>query len=97
MNDPLVGAAAHPRVAAGARPRPGRALRDVHGAGAATEHDHLVDLEQRSLLCTCRGCYLLFTPDGAGGGRFRAVPDRYLAFPDFRAVARASGTRSRSR
>ena len=28
-------------------------------------------------MCTCRGCYLLFTPDGAGGGRYRAVPDRY--------------------
>ena len=47
------------------------------------DHDHVVDLEQRSLLCTCRGCYLLFTPEGAGGSRYRAVPDRYLSFPDF--------------
>ena len=34
-------------------------------------------------MCACRGCYLLFTPEGAGGGRYRAVPDRYLSFPDF--------------
>ena len=47
------------------------------------EHGHLVDLENRGLLCSCRGCYLLFTVDGAGGLRYRAVPDRYLAFPDF--------------
>jgi hypothetical protein len=47
-------------------------------------HDHVVDLELRSLLCTCRGCYLLFTADGAGGSRYRSVPDRYLAFGDFR-------------
>ncbi len=35
-------------------------------------------------MCACRGCYLLFTVEGAGGVRFRAVPDRYLAFPDLR-------------
>ena len=35
-------------------------------------------------MCACRGCYLLFTPEGAGGGHFRAVPDRYLVVPDFR-------------
>lgn len=48
------------------------------------DHRHLVELEARSLLCACRGCYLLFTSEGAGGGRYRAVPDRYLAFGDFR-------------
>ena len=48
------------------------------------EHGHLVDLEVRNLMCACRGCYLLFTSDGAGGRRYRAVPDRYLAFTDFR-------------
>ena len=47
-------------------------------------HGHLVDLEVRNLMCACRGCYLLFTSDGAGGRRYRAVPDRYLAFTDFR-------------
>jgi hypothetical protein len=47
------------------------------------EHGHVVDVEQRSLMCTCQGCTLLFTSEGAGGGRFRAVPARYLAFSDF--------------
>jgi uncharacterized protein DUF5947 len=47
------------------------------------EHGHLVDLEARNLMCACRGCYLLFSSDGAGGGHFKSVPDRYLAFPDF--------------
>ena len=49
----------------------------------ADEHGHLVDLEARNLLCACRGCYLLFISEGAGGAHFRAVPDRYLAFPEF--------------
>lgn len=48
------------------------------------EHGHLVDVEARTLMCACRGCYLLFTVDGAGGGHFRSVPDRYVSFPDFR-------------
>ena len=50
----------------------------------ADEHGHLVDVGARRLLCACRGCYLLFTPEGAGGGHYRAVPDRYLAFADVR-------------
>ena len=45
-------------------------------------HSHVVNLESRALMCTCRGCYLLFTADGAEL-RYRAVPDRYLSFPDF--------------
>ncbi|MGH9300907.1 MAG: DUF5947 family protein [Acidimicrobiales bacterium] len=48
------------------------------------EHGHLVDLQVRSLLCACRGCYLLFMSQGAGGNHYRAVPDRYVAFPEFR-------------
>jgi hypothetical protein len=48
------------------------------------EHGHLVDLQARNLMCACRGCYLLFNADGAGGGHYRAVPDRYVTFADFR-------------
>jgi hypothetical protein len=48
----------------------------------SVEHGHLVDVQARNLLCACRGCYLLFTSEGAGGGHYRAVPDRYLAFPE---------------
>ncbi|MGI8614061.1 MAG: DUF5947 family protein [Nocardioidaceae bacterium] len=48
----------------------------------ADTHQHVVNLDSRVLMCTCRGCYLLFTAQGAEQ-RYRAVPDRYLAFPDF--------------
>jgi hypothetical protein len=64
-------------------PRPGERC-EMCAEPIPDEHSHVVDIEQRSLMCTCRGCYLLFTPEGAGGMRYRAVPDRYLAFPDFR-------------
>jgi Family of unknown function (DUF5947) len=40
-------------------------------------HGHVVDIENRGLMCTCRPCALLFTQEGAGGGRYRAVPERY--------------------
>jgi hypothetical protein len=45
-------------------------------------HGHVVDLEERSLACTCRACYLLFTHEGAAGGRYRAVPDDVYHDPD---------------
>jgi hypothetical protein len=48
----------------------------------ADEHQHVVNVEGRQLLCVCRGCYLLFT-DTQAELRYRAVPDRYLRFPDF--------------
>lgn len=50
----------------------------------ADRHDHVVDLEQHLLKCSCRGCWLLFEPDGAGRGRFKAVPDDVVHDPDFR-------------
>lgn len=48
----------------------------------ADEHQHVVNIAARQLMCTCRGCYLLFT-DPHAKLRYRAVPDRYLSFPDF--------------
>ena len=41
-------------------------------------HGHVADLERSTLACACRACYLLFTDPGAGRGRYRAVPERYL-------------------
>jgi hypothetical protein len=49
---------------------------------AESAHRHLVDTEKRSLSCACTPCALLFERQGAGGGRFRTVPDRYLSDPD---------------
>jgi hypothetical protein len=45
-------------------------------------HGHLVDLDQRSIACACRACYLLFTHEGAAGGRYKAVPERICHDPD---------------
>lgn len=76
MNDPL---AVLQRIRQGKpRPRPGECC-DMCGQPIPDEHDHVVDAEVRNLMCTCRGCWLLFTAEGAGGRRFRAVPDRYAA------------------
>jgi len=48
----------------------------------ADEHQHVVNVSARQLMCVCRACYLLFT-DAHAELRYRAVPDRYLSFPDF--------------
>lgn len=40
-------------------------------------HGHVVNVESRALMCTCRPCALLFTQEGAAGGKFKAVPERY--------------------
>lgn len=54
----------------------------------AAQHQHLVNVEGRQLLCVCRACYLLFT-DSHAELRYRAVPDRYLTFDDFALGRRA--------
>lgn len=48
----------------------------------ADEHPHVVNTVSRQLLCVCRPCYLLFAEPGADL-KYRAVPERYLTFPDF--------------
>jgi hypothetical protein len=52
------------------------------------EHQHVVNVAARQLMCTCRGCYLLFS-DPHAKLRYRAVPDRYLVFADFTLDRRA--------
>lgn len=80
MNDPL---AVLQRIRrAPPRPRPGERC-EMCAEPVSDEHEHVVNVETRSLMCTCRGCWLLFTSDGAGGGRYRAVPDRYAQLDDF--------------
>jgi hypothetical protein len=46
-------------------------------------HGHVANTENRQIMCTCRGCWLLFTHSGAGKGKYRAVPDRYRYAPSF--------------
>ena len=54
----------------------------------ADEHQHVVNVAGRQLMCTCRGCYLLFS-DPHAELKYRAVPDRYLRFPEFALDRRA--------
>jgi hypothetical protein len=49
----------------------------------ASEHRHLLDLEDRRLLCACRACTILFDRSGAGGRHYRLVPDRVRVVEDF--------------
>jgi hypothetical protein len=53
---------------------------EMCGLAIAAQHQHVVNVSSRSLMCTCRPCYLLFTHDDAQLA-YRAVPDRYLSFP----------------
>jgi hypothetical protein len=64
------------------KPRPGERC-DMCNELVPDEHEHVVNVESRSLMCTCRGCWMLFTPEGAGGVRYRAVPDRYATVDDY--------------
>ncbi|MFG2763698.1 DUF5947 family protein [Streptomyces rubiginosohelvolus] len=65
------------------RPPPSGERCELCGEPLPDEHRHLVDTTRRSLKCSCPPCHLLFTRPGAGQGRFRAVPDRYLTDPGF--------------
>ena len=68
--------------AAKTAPQPAGERCEMCAETIADEHQHVVNVEVRQLMCVCRGCYLLFTEEQAKL-RYRAVPDRYLAFPDF--------------
>ncbi len=47
------------------------------------EHGHLIDLQARRIMCSCRPCYLVFEPAGAAQGRYKAVPTRYAEVAGF--------------
>ena len=69
------------RVRAG-RPEPSPYERcEMCGAPVADAHSHVVDMGTRTLMCTCRPCFLLFAHDDATLA-YRAVPERRLSFPD---------------
>jgi len=54
---------------------------ELCGAALEAGHRHVADLEHSVLRCTCRACALLFSQEGAAGGRYRLVSDRYLRLP----------------
>jgi uncharacterized protein DUF5947 len=65
-----------------ALPRPGERC-ELCAEPIPDDHSHVVDLQDRGLLCACRPCALLFTHSGAAGGRYKTVGDRYLSVTDF--------------
>jgi len=69
-------------------PEPAGERCEMCSEAIADEHQHVVNVTGRQLMCVCRACYLLFT-DSQAELRYRAVPDRYLAFPDFALDRRA--------
>ena len=58
------------------RPPPGERC-DFCSTPLAPEHSHLIELAARRILCACRPCYIVFEPEGAAQGKYRAVPTRY--------------------
>jgi hypothetical protein len=55
---------------------------ELCGTLVGERHGHLVDRQEHGIRCACRPCYLLFTHESAAaGGRYRAVPDRYVHDP----------------
>ncbi|WAC89878.1 DUF5947 family protein [Mycobacterium sp. Aquia_213] len=71
-----------------AAPEPAGERCEMCSESIADEHSHVVNVAGRQLMCVCRACYLLFT-DADAELRYRAVPDRYLAFPNFALDRRA--------
>jgi hypothetical protein len=63
-------------------PEPAGQRCEMCSESIADTHQHVVNVAGRQLMCVCRGCYLLFI-DSHAELRYRAVPDRYLAFPGF--------------
>jgi hypothetical protein len=59
-----------------AEPQPERCA--LCGTVVADGHRHLVDAQDRSIVCACTACGLLFTQHGAARGRYQTVPDRVL-------------------
>jgi hypothetical protein len=56
---------------------------ELCGEPIPAEHRHLLEPANRTLLCTCNACAILFDKEGAAGGKYKVVPRRHLALTDF--------------
>jgi len=56
---------------------------ELCGEAVPREHRHVLDVETRQLLCTCRRCAILFDSRAAGGGHYRLAPERRLRLDEF--------------
>ena len=95
------------RIRANRAPQPAGERCEMCAEQIADEHQHVVNVEGRQLMCVCRGCYLLFTdshaaaalPGGAGPlpalPRLRAGPPRVGGAADSRSGWRSSSATRR--
>ena len=56
---------------------------ELCSAAIPAKHRHLLELSNRTLICVCHPCSILFGDPVAGAGKYRLVPSRYLIMPDF--------------
>jgi Family of unknown function (DUF5947) len=56
---------------------------ELCSAAIPPSHRHLLALPGREVRCVCYPCSVLFDRDAASEGRFKLIPDRHLALPDF--------------
>lgn len=54
---------------------------DFCSAELPSEHNHLIELSNRQMICACSACVVLFS--GQRNGRYRRVPERVRFLPDF--------------
>lgn len=48
------------------------------------EHRHLLDVQERTILCACRACAILFEAEPTRRGHYRLTPDRHRRIEGFR-------------
>jgi hypothetical protein len=82
------GTLASPRLGSLVRSAPGERAEQAEQCELCSEpiepeHRHLLDLDTRQLLCSCRACSLLFDRRDATSLRFRLVPGRRLRLEHF--------------
>jgi hypothetical protein len=54
---------------------------DLCSAPIGPEHRHLLELPSHLLRCACRACTVVLGAAGAGGGRYRLIPERFRELP----------------
>jgi len=56
---------------------------ELCGLALGPEHRHLLALTSQALVCACDACAVLFGSPGSAEQKYRLIPRRYLALPDF--------------
>jgi len=76
------GAEAHGAESHGAESHGAEAC-ELCGTRLTAGHEHGVDVDQHRLVCLCQACRLVLAANADGQGRFRALPTRVVADPEF--------------